>query len=122
MGRDGAAFAAGCKAAQTDIAAGRFVYRWSGHAGHWGHWIVTEYEKRFGVMVDDGFGICLVTEAKVSFNNGYNSVLIAELDRWHGTGAFQSLIVESRSVSEEELWDARQAWLKRHGMDEPENS
>lgn len=114
MEHDEAAFAAGCEAARTDIAAGRLVYRWSGHAGHWGHWIVTQLEQRFGVGVDDGFGICLVTESSVSFNDGYNSVLMAEIDRRHGTGAFQAVLTESTAQSEGILWDAKQSWLARH--------
>jgi hypothetical protein len=117
--RDEAAFAAGCEAARTDIASGRLVYRWSGHAGHWGHWIVTQLEQRFGVEVDDGFGICCVTESSVSFNEGYNSVLIAEIDRRHGSGAFQAVVTESRTQSEESLWDAKQSWLERHGLGQP---
>lgn len=119
MERDEAAFAAGCEAARTDIAAGCLVYRWSGHAGHWGHWIVTQLAKRFGVGVDDGFGICFVTDSTASFNDGYNGVLIAEIDRRHGNGAFQKLLTESRAQSEESLWDAKQSWLDRHGFGEP---
>jgi hypothetical protein len=114
-----AAFAAGCEAARTDIAAGRLVYRWTGHAGHWGHWIVTQLAKQFGVGVDDGFGICFVTGFSVSFNDGYNGVLIAEIDRRHGNGAFQTLLTESRAQSEENLWDAKQSWLDRHGLGQP---
>jgi hypothetical protein len=119
MERDDTAFAAGCEAAQSDIAAGRLVYRWSGHAGHWGHWVVTQLDKRFGVGVDDGFGICLVTAASVSFNDGYNSILIAEIDRRYGSGAFQALLSESRAQSEESLWEAKQAWMQQHGLGEP---
>src|SRR5436309_10820541 len=33
-----------------DIAAGRLVYRWGGHAGHWGHWIVAQLAERFGEL------------------------------------------------------------------------
>src|SRR5262245_38864984 len=119
MARDEAAFAAGCEAARTDIAAGRLLYRWSGHAGHWGHWIVTQLEQRFGVEVDDGFGICFVTESSRSYKDGYNSVLIAEIDRRHGSGAFQAVLTESRAQSEESLWDAKQSWLERHGLGQP---
>jgi hypothetical protein len=119
MERDDAAFAAGCEAARADIAAGCLVYRWSGHAGHWGHWIVTQLEKRFGVGVDDGFGICLVTHSNVSFKDGYNNVLIAEIDRRHGNGAFQTLLTESRAQSEESLGDAKQSWLEQRRFGEP---
>jgi hypothetical protein len=118
--RNEAAFAAGCEVARTDIAAGRLVYRWSGHAGHWGHWIVTQLEQRFGVGVDDGFGICFVTESSVSFNEGYNSLLIAEIDRRHGRGAFHGVLTESRAQSEESLGDAKQRWSQRHGLGQPE--
>lgn len=122
MERDEAAFAAGCEAARSDIASGRLVYRWSGHTGHWGHWIVTQLDKRFGVGVDDGFGICFVTAASVSFNDGYNSILIAEIDQRHGSGAFQALLSESRGQSEERLWEAKQAWMQQHDLGEPDGT
>jgi len=114
MERDEAAFAAGCEAARADIAAGRLVYRWSGHTGHWGHWIVTQLEERFGVGVSDGFGVCCVTAPKLSFDDGYNSVLVAQINRRHGSGAFESLFTEARQRSEETLWAAKQLWLQRH--------
>src|SRR5262245_4866841 len=110
--RDEEAFAAGCKSARSAIAAGRRLYRWTGHAGPWGHWLVIQLARRFGVEVNDGFGICCVTASGVSFNDGYNSVLVAEIDRCHGGGAFQSLLTESRAQSEESLWDAKALWLK----------
>ena len=69
---------------------------------------------RFGVGVDTGFWICCVTESSVSFNDGYNSVLITEIDRCHGSGAFQAVLSQSRTQSEESLWDAKQSWLDRH--------
>jgi hypothetical protein len=72
---------------------------------------------RFGVEVE-GLGICLLTTASVSFNDGYNSVLVHEIDRRHGSGAFQSILTQSREQSEETLWDAKQAWLVRHGLAE----
>ena len=116
MEHDDVAFAAGCEAARSDIAAGRLIYRWNGHAGHWGHWIVTQLAERLGVDVDDGFGICLVTASSVSFNDGYNSVLATEIDRRYGAGVFQSLLDESRRQSEESLWNAKQSWLKKSGL------
>jgi hypothetical protein len=116
--QDEAAFAAGSEAARNDIAVGRLIYRWSGHAGHWGHWIVTQLAERFGVGVDDGFGICFVTASSVSFADGYNSELIAELDRRHGNGTFQSLLTEAKAQSEESLGDGRRLWLQKHGFDE----
>ena len=116
---DDAAYAAGCEAARADVAAGRLIYRWTGHAGHWGHWIVTELRERFGMTVDDGFGVCFVTGFKISFNDGYNEVMSAEIDRRFGDGAFQSVFVEARSQSEERLGDARHAWLEQHGVAEP---
>jgi hypothetical protein len=118
MERDEAAFAEGCEAARKDIAVGRLIYRWSGHAGHWGHWIVTQLAERFGVGVNEGFGICFVTASSVSFNDGYNDVLIAELDRRHGNGTYQSLLTEAKAQSEESLGDARRTWLQKHGFDE----
>ena len=54
MDLDAAAFADGVEAAKVDIAAGRRVYRWGGHAGHWGHWIVWQLAERFAVGVSDG--------------------------------------------------------------------
>lgn len=114
MQRDDAAFAAGCEAAQADIAAGRLVYHWGGHAGHWGHWIVTQLAERFGVGVSDGFGVCFVTASSMSFDDGYNAVLAAEIDGRHGRGAFESVFAESRQQSEEALWAARQSWLWQH--------
>jgi hypothetical protein len=111
----GSAYANGVESAKADIAAGRFMYRWHGHAGHWGHWIVNELENRFGVGVNEGFGVCLVTDAQVSFDDGYNTILAAEINRRHGSGAFEAVIAESRQQSEEALWDARLAWLERHG-------
>ena len=116
MERDVAAFITGCEAARVEIAAGTLVYRWSGHAGHWGHWVVAQLEERFGVGVDAGFGVCFVDAAKLSFNDGYNSVLVMEIDRRHGSGAFQSVIADSRAQSEESLWDARQLWLACNGL------
>jgi hypothetical protein len=112
--RDEAAFAAGCEAARADIAAGRLVYRWGGHTGHWGHWIVTQLEERFGVGVSDGFGVCFVTTAGMSFDDGYNGVLAAEVDRRFGGGALRAVFAESKKQTEEALWDAKQAWLERH--------
>jgi hypothetical protein len=114
MERDEAAFAAGSNAARADIATGRLVYRWGGHSGHWGHWIVTQLAKRFGVTVNDGFGVCFVTASSKSFDDGYNSVLAAEIDRRHGSGAFEAVFTESRQQSEEELWAAKQLWLAQH--------
>lgn len=35
MELDRAALAEGVEAARADIAAGRLMYRWGGHAGHW---------------------------------------------------------------------------------------
>ncbi len=119
MELDEAAFAAGCEAARADIAAGRLVYRWSGHAGHWGHWIVTQLAERFGVGVSDGFGVCFVTVSKLSFDDGYNSVLVAEIDRRNGSSAFESLLAEARQQSEEALWAAKQLWLLQHAKAEP---
>jgi hypothetical protein len=75
---------------------------------------VTQLAERFGVEIDDGFEVCCVTTWSVSFNDGYNSALIAEIDRRHGVGAFQSFLEESRRQSEECLWHAKQAWLKKN--------
>jgi len=109
--RDQAAFTAGREAARIDIAANRLVYRWNGHAGHWGHWIVSQLAQRFGVGVDEGFGVCFVTVFKVSFNDGYNSVLVDEISRRFGSGAFQALLAEARVQSEECLAEARRSWM-----------
>jgi hypothetical protein len=112
--RDEIAFAAGRDAALADIAASKLVYRWGGHSGHWGHWIVTQLAARFGVGVSDGFGVCFVTKTSMSFDDGYNEVLTAELDRRHGSGALDALFAEARQQSEESLWKAKQSWLQRH--------
>src|SRR5436305_556727 len=112
--RDEAAFAAGGEAARADIAASRLVYRWGGHAGHWGHWIVVQLAERFGFGVSEGFGVCLVDTCSMSFDNGYNGVLAAEIDRRHGRGAFEAVFAESRQQSEETLWAAKQSWMSRH--------
>jgi hypothetical protein len=112
--RDEAAYAAGVEAAKSDIAAGRLMYRWGGHAGHWGHWIVTQLAERFGVGVNDGFGVCFVTASTLSFDDGYNAVLVAEINRRHGGGAFEALLAESRQQTEEALWAAKQSWLAKH--------
>jgi len=109
-----AAYAKGVEAAKADIAAERLQYRWHGHSGHWGHWIVSELEKRFGVGVNDGFGVCLVTESQISFDDGHNATLAAEINRRHGAGAFEAVFAESRKQSEEALGDAKRAWLDRH--------
>ncbi|MHB1426967.1 MAG: hypothetical protein ACYC3I_27750 [Gemmataceae bacterium] len=114
MQRDEMAFAAGGEAAHADIAAGHLVYRWSGHAGHWGHWIVVQLAERFGVGVSDGFGVCFVTASGLSFDDGYNNALAAEINRCYGAGAFEVVFAESRSQSEETLGAARQSWLSRH--------
>lgn len=116
MERDQTAFESGCDAARNDITAGRLVYRWGGHAGHWGHWIVTQLAERFGVSVNDGFGVCLVTKSSLLFDDGYNSVLVAEIDRRHGAGAFQSVLSESKVQSEVSLGDARRTWMEQNGM------
>jgi hypothetical protein len=112
--RDDVAFAAGRAEAHADIAAGKPVYRWSGHTGHYGHWIATQLSMRFGVGISDGFGVCFVTMAKLSFDDGYNEVLAAELDRRHGRGALTALFAEARQQSEESLWDAKESWLANH--------
>lgn len=114
METDKEAYAAGVEAAAVDIAAGRLIYRWTGHAGHWGHWIVTELPRRFGVGVDNGFGVCLVTQWSVSFNDGYNATLAAEINRRHGDSAFEAVFTDARHQSEEALADARRAWLEKH--------
>jgi hypothetical protein len=113
MERDDAAFAAGLKAERADIAAERLVYRWTGHAGHWGHYIVTQLRERFGVSVDEGFGICRVNGFKLSFNDGYNEVLSSEIDRRFGDGAFESVQIAVRRAA----WrcTARLAATKCHG-------
>jgi hypothetical protein len=116
---DKTAFAEGAEAAKADVAAGRLVYRWSGHAGHWGHWIVGQFAERFGVGVSDGFGVCFVSARGDSFNMGYNAVLAAEVNRRHGAGAFEAVFAESRQQSEEALWAARQAWFAQHPEAEP---
>ena len=112
---DNSDYARGVEAAKTDIVGGRLQYRWHGHAGHWGHWIVNELEKRFGVGVNDGFGICFVKESQVSFDQGYNATLAAEISRRHGDGAFEAVFAECRRQSEEALGDAKRDWLHRHG-------
>jgi hypothetical protein len=117
--RNEAAFASGSDAARADIAAGRLVYRWGGHSGHWGHWIVTQLAERFGVGVSDRFGVCFVTASSMSFDDGYNAVLAAEIDRRHGSGAFESVFIESRQQSEEALWAAKQSWLAQYANAEP---
>ena len=114
MTTDGAAYNEGVEAAKADIAAGGPRYQWHGHCGHWGHWIVSEFEKRFGVGVNDGFGVCLVTAVELSFADGYNATLASEINRRHGEGAFEAVFAESRQQSEEALGDAKRAWLERH--------
>jgi hypothetical protein len=69
--------------------------------------------ERFGVSVSDGFGVCLVTESSTSFDDGYNLVLAAEIDRRYGSGAFEAVFTESRRQSEKALWAARQSWQAR---------
>jgi hypothetical protein len=120
--RDEAAYAAGAEAAKADIATGHLVYRWGGHAGHWGHWIVMQLAERFGVGVNEGFAVCFVTAASMSFDDGYNAILVAEINRRHGNGAFEALLAESRQQSEESLWAAKQSWLARHPDAEPRAS
>ena len=117
--RDEKAYAAGVEAATADIAAARLVYRWGGHAGHWGHWIVTQLAERFRVGVNEGFGVCFVSASSLSFDDGYNAVLVSEIDRRHGNGAFEAMLAESRLQSEEVLWAAKQLWLARHPDVEP---
>ena len=116
MERDEAAYTAGCEAARTDMAAGRLIYHWSGHAGHWGHYIVTQLKVRFGLDVDEGFGVCMVTARQVSFNEGYNSVVEAEIDQRYGPGSLKSVFTDAEAQSEINLLEARQAWLKERGM------
>lgn len=103
MEGDELAFATGRAASHADIAAGKPVYRWSGHTGHYGHWIASQLAARFGVEISDGFGVCFVSIAKLSFDDGYNEVLAAELDRRHGRGALNALFAEARQQSEESL-------------------
>jgi hypothetical protein len=112
--RDEAAYEAGIEAGKADISVGRLVYRWGGHAGHWGHWIVTQLAERFGVGVNEVFGVCLVTSSGLSFDEGYNAILVAEIDRRHGRGTFESLLTESRQHPEEVLWAAKQKWMAQH--------
>ncbi|VTR99370.1 hypothetical protein [Tuwongella immobilis] len=119
MQLDKAAFAEGAEAARADLAAGRRVYRWRGHAGHWGHWIVGQLVERFGVGVSDGFGVCFVSARSISFDMGYNAVLAEEVNRHHGAGAFEAVFAESRQQSEEALWEAKQAWFAQHPDAEP---
>jgi hypothetical protein len=111
---DKAAHEEGVESAKADIAAGRPQYRWHGHSGHWGHWIVSELEKRFGVGVNDRFGVCFVTESQISFDVGYNAALAAEINRRHGEGVFEAVFADARKQSEEALGSAKRAWLDRH--------
>jgi hypothetical protein len=111
---DPSAYSKGIEAAKADIEAGQLQYRWNGHSGHRGHWIVTELEKRFGVGVNDGFGVCFVTGHQISFDDGYNATLAAEINRRHGHGAFDAVFAEARQQSEEALGDAKRTWLVRH--------
>jgi hypothetical protein len=112
MERDEAEFAEGCETARRDVAAGRLVYYWRGHAGHRGHWIATQLTERFGVDVD-GLGICFVS--RIDFHAGYNSIIVAEIDRRHGDGTFDDLMAEAWSQSESTLGDARRSWMERNG-------
>jgi hypothetical protein len=112
MERDETALAAGEAAARADVAAGRLVYRWMGHAGHWGQWMAVQLSDRFGVGVED-LGLCCVNS--VPFNEGYNNVIVTEIDRRYGNGAFQSLMAEAKLQPEEVLFDAKQLWLERTG-------
>lgn len=114
MERDENAFAAGAAAARADIAAGRLVYRWYGHSAHFGHWIVAQLEERFGVSVNEGFGVCLVNNLSISFDDGYNGVLSTEIDRRYGRGEFEAVIKQAREQTEEALWEAKEAWRARH--------
>jgi hypothetical protein len=114
MEDDNAASARGVAAARADIAAGKLEYRWYGHAGHWGHWIVSELAKRFGVGAGERFGVCLVTDSQMRFDDGYNSALAVEMNRRHGDGAFEAVFEEARRQSEDALGDARRAWLQGH--------
>lgn len=65
------------------------------------------------MAASDGFGICFVTESGMSFDDGYNRVLAAEIDRRYAPGAIEALFAESRRQSEEALWQARESWLSR---------
>jgi hypothetical protein len=80
---------------------------------------VTQLAERFGVLVGDGFGICLIDATSLSFDDGYNSVLATEVDRRYGDGAFAAVFAEARRQSEEALGDAKQSWLDRHPSAEP---
>jgi hypothetical protein len=111
--------AEGAEAARADIAAGRLVFRWSGNAGHFGHWVVTQIAERFGVGVNEWFGVCVVTEHSLSFNEGYNAVLAQEIDRRHGAGAFKSVFEESSDQPEAALMAARRAWKAQHPRGRP---
>ena len=117
--REKTAYEAGVAAAKADIAAGRLVYRWGGHAGHWGHWVVSQLTERFGVRVNDGFGVCFVTASSLAFDDGYNSVLSAEINQRHGDGAFEAVFSESRQQTEEALRAAKESWLAGHQDAEP---
>ena len=114
METDKTAYAAGVERATADIAAGHLEYRWHGHAGHYGHWIVTQLAARFGVEVNDGFGVCFVTPSSVSFDDGYNASLMAEINHRYPGGAFEAVFAEARQQSEESLGDAKRMWLEQH--------
>lgn len=105
---------AGQERALADLAAGRLEYQWLGSAGPVGHWIALELQRRFGVAMGPGFGVCFVDDDKRQFAADYNAAVKAELERRHGAGVLERLFEEARCASDLERHDARQKWLESH--------
>jgi hypothetical protein len=112
MEPDAQAFEQGCEAAWSDLQAGRLIYRWTGHAGPWGHEFFALVFERFGMSVE-GFGVCFTTPSASAFNEGYNQVVIREIDRRHGPGAFQAVIADAKKQAEGRHSELRAEWLER---------
>ena len=113
MEADEAAYAAGVEAAKANVAARRMVYRWAGHAGPWGHWIVDPARRAVRRRRQRRLRGLLCHQFSLSFDERDNAVLAAEIDRRHGSGAFEAVFAESRQQTDEALWAAKQAWLER---------
>ena len=81
----------GIRDSKTAIAEGTPTLFW-GTRGSWGVLLTRLMSERFGVIVEHLD--CFTTEAKQSYEQGFNEATRQFIDRSHGSGSFQATLDE----------------------------
>ena len=89
------AFAKGRAQATEDLSAGKLIIRRHGNPGPWGDDYVKLMKDRLRCDVEDSAG-CIVDQTIVSFDEGYNEVMLAEIERHRGAKAHASTLEEAK--------------------------